>query len=411
MYNPLASYEENLRNGPSSVWNRDGLFPKIRYEGIPQYKLLDVPLHIPLGMPAGPLLSSAYVNVALDAGFCMPVYKTVRSSAWQSHPWPNVLRIQKLKSDVESGGALIQPTEHKDSAFQLRTASSKANNRSCVEAVPLRAEDLLDPALRSRLSITNAFGVPSLSPQEWGEDFSRLLPNAFSQGKMTVLSFQGSRQENKPWSDFLLDTAATARLAAQCVRAAGGSLLEMNVSCPNEAGAPIFTDLQALTDTVRAASEGLADFREMRLIIKLGVVPDQNILPSVEVIAKYAHGISAINTVSADIVTPEGHRALGSGSSHGGVCGAAIRDEALQMIGKLNRCRRSLGLDSKSFALVGVGGCTTVEDFEKFLQAGADVVHVATAAMWNLQFATECAQRLGVKYSSWEGRNEQQQKS
>ncbi|MFZ9521379.1 MAG: hypothetical protein ACO3A4_12975 [Silvanigrellaceae bacterium] len=408
MYNPLASYEENLRNGPSSVWNRDGLFPVVRFEQAPQFGVFDVPLHLPLGMPAGPLLSSAYVDVALEAGFCMPVYKTVRSCSWQSHPWPNVLRIQNLLSNEDSAAC---PERLVGCDFQLRNANPGENFRSTVEVVPLRAEDLLDSELRSRLSITNAFGVPSLSPKEWGQDFSRLLPGAFSQGKMTVLSFQGSRLENRPWSDFLLDTSTTARLAAQCVRAAGGSLLEMNVSCPNEAGAPIFTDLKALTETVRAASEALTDFPEMRLVIKLGVVPEKNILSTVEVIAKYAHGISAINTVSANIVTPAGERALGSGSAHGGVCGAAIRDEAIQMIGKLSRCRRSLGLDSRSFALVGVGGCTTVDDFEAFLKAGADVVHVATAAMWNLQFASECAQRLGIKFSSRENRNDQQQKS
>lgn len=391
MYNPQLSYEENLRFGPSPEWNRGGRFPKIQYMGQAQFKLFDIPLHLPLGIPAGPLLSSAFVKVALDAGFSMPVYKTVRSRAWQSHPWPNVLRLQNIC------GAAANPTE---SAHQLWNVSSSDDARPRVEVAPLYLQDLENPEFVKRLSITNAFGVPSAAPAEWSADFASLPKSGFSAGQMAVLSFQGSRQTNAGWHDFLEDTAHAARLAAACVRQKGGRILEMNVSCPNESGAPIYTDLIALTETLRAAAEGLVDDPQLKLIVKLGVVPEENILRTVEVIAKYAHGISAINTVSANIVTSEGKRALGSGAEHGGVCGYSIRDQALEMVGKFHRARTSLGLDKEDFALIGVGGCTTVDDFHRFLKAGADVVHAATGAMWNLQFASECARSLNINFTN-----------
>lgn len=385
MYNPLLSYEENLRNGPAVEWNRDGVFPSVQFSGEPQFSLLGLPLYLPLGIPAGPLLSSAYVNVALNAGFCMPVYKTVRSRKWQSHPWPNVLRLETT-GDQEN--------------CQLSSTEGSHQPRPKVRVLPLSQQDLCNPHLRERLSITNAFGVPSLSVQEWSKDYSQVNGLAYANGRCTVLSFQGTRESGSHWHDFLDDTSRTAQAAAECVSRKGGRILEMNVSCPNESGAPIYTDVNALAETLRAAAAGLSGFPDIRLIVKLGVVPEGNILKTVELVARYAHGVSAINTVSATIVTPEGSRALGSGAEHGGVCGSAIRGQSLRLLTQLQSARQSLGLLPDNFALIGVGGISSAQDVQRFLDAGVDVAHAATGAMWNLQFAGECARVLNVKFEN-----------
>ncbi|NBO39355.1 hypothetical protein EBU99_12315 [bacterium] len=374
MYNALLSYEENLRRGPFSEWNSGGFFPRRKFLTPPRFSFLRHPLHLPLGIPAGPLLSTAFVKVALEAGFSMPVYKTVRSCAWASHPWPNVLSVQVLQQGQNNG-------------------------RPQATVVPLELADVHSANARTRLSITNAFGVPSLPAQMWSEDFKSLPSVAFQAGAMAVLSFQGSRRSGETWNDFLLDTERCSTQAAQTVVSAGGNILEMNVSCPNEAGAPIYTDLLALRETLQAAANGLSEFSSVKLIVKLGILPDDLILPAVEIISKYAHGISAINTLSANIIDPQGGRALGSGAEHGGICGDLIRAPALKMISQLHLARKTLGLHSGDFALVGVGGCSTAQHLQMFLDAGADVVHAATGAMWNLQLASECARALDVPFS------------
>jgi len=373
MYNPQLSYEENLKRGPSADWDVSGSFPAITYSGEPKFSFLGKPLYLPLGIPAGPLLSSEFVRVALNAGFCMPVYKTVRSSEWKSHPWPNVLDVTDFKT--EAGAA-----------------------RSTATVIPLQKSSLQESLTGARVSITNAFGVPSRSPEAWSNDFQTLPAEAFGIGRQTVLSFQGSRREGEPWQSFLDDTERCARLAAHAVVKAGGCLLEMNVSCPNESGAPIYSDFSALAQTLKAASVGLREFNQLKLIVKLGLLEPKRAIEVVELVAKYAHGISAINTLSAHIVTPQGKTALGSGAAHGGICGEVIRPAAIKMVSTLSKARQSLGLSSTEFALVGVGGCASADHLQAFLDAGADVVHAATGAMWNLRLASECATKLGVSY-------------
>jgi dihydroorotate dehydrogenase (NAD+) catalytic subunit len=373
MYNPQLSYEENLTRGPSADWDVSGHFPILTFTGEPKYSFLGEALHLPLGIPAGPLLSSEFVSVALQAGFCMPVYKTVRSSEWNSHPWPNILDVVDFKTNVGTAhaSAIVVP----------------------LQKLPLRE------ALNGKgVSITNAFGVPSRSPTVWHEDFLKLPSDAFNAGHHAVLSFQGSRREGEPWRCFLDDTQHCAQLAASTVASAGGRIVEMNVSCPNEAGAPIYTDFVALEETLKAASEGLADAKGIKLIVKLGLLEADRVHDVVELVAKYAHGISAINTLSAQISTPQGEIALGSGAAHGGICGSVIRSAALRMVSVLAQARQNLGLRSAEFGLVGVGGCSSSEHLKAFLDAGADVVHSATGAMWNLRLASECATKLGVSY-------------
>lgn len=373
MYNPLLSYDENLKRGPAEDWDTGGGFPKIEFTAAPRFSLLGRPLHLPLGIPAGPLLSSEFVKVALSAGFCMPVYKTVRSQMWKSHPWPNVLSVTDFKPDSGTG-------------------------RSFATVVPLQKNVVCDSAKGSAMSITNAFGVPSQSPDAWSRDFQSLPSAAFTGGQQTVLSFQGSRREGESWNSFLDDTAHCARLAADAAVKSGAQILEMNVSCPNESGAPIYTDFAALEETLRAAAAALKEHSQLNLIIKLGVLDQSASAKVVELIAKYGQGVSAINTLSAEIVTPQGQRALGSGAAQGGICGDVIRSAAIKMMKNLADARRAVGLSPTEFALIGVGGCASPSHMEAFLEAGADAVHAATGAMWNLRLASECATKLGVPF-------------
>src|SRR5258706_11844573 len=95
-YDPLKSYEDNFHEGPFNDL-ADGKIYK--QTGKPEYMFLGNPVFLPFGIPAGPLLNGKYVKAALDKGFDIPTYKTVRSQKYKSNPWPNVLSVQ-VKEDL-----------------------------------------------------------------------------------------------------------------------------------------------------------------------------------------------------------------------------------------------------------------------------------------------------------------------
>ena len=91
IYDPARSYEENFEHGPFGLFASGEIFDQ---DEPPAEQFSGFPVHLPFGIPAGPLLNSKFVNAALDAGFDLPVYKTVRTRRYASHPWPNVLPVQ-----------------------------------------------------------------------------------------------------------------------------------------------------------------------------------------------------------------------------------------------------------------------------------------------------------------------------
>src|SRR6185312_2480703 len=96
-YDPARSYIDNFNDGPF------GLFVDSVYHppgGDPQHFFLGHKVYEPFGIPAGPLLNSRFVNAALDMGFDIPVYKTVRTRKYSSHPWPNVLSVRVPQTDL-----------------------------------------------------------------------------------------------------------------------------------------------------------------------------------------------------------------------------------------------------------------------------------------------------------------------
>ncbi|MGH2478761.1 MAG: dihydroorotate oxidase, partial [Ktedonobacteraceae bacterium] len=89
-FDPEKSYTENFEQGPFGAFADGTIFPAQE----PRYHVLGQVVSLPFGIPAGPLLNGKYIRAALDKGFDIPIYKTVRTRKYASAPWPNVLSVQ-----------------------------------------------------------------------------------------------------------------------------------------------------------------------------------------------------------------------------------------------------------------------------------------------------------------------------
>lgn len=379
MYDANASYEENYQRGPQAALAKGGALPRIAFLEEPRFTFLGLPVHVPFGIPAGPLLHSGFVRAACEAGFCVPVYKTVRSRAHPSHPYPNVL---SLRSPLTSLLASLLVEERAEPPR--------------VVGLPFAQADYATP---ETLSISNSFGVPSKDPGEWQRDVGTLAPALKTwPGHQLCLSFQGTRT-GPSFDDFVADTCVAAKAAGACATSAGFSLLEINLSCPNEKGSPIFKNVGQSLALLGAVRKALAPWPGLKLIAKIGVLSDAQTLEFVRgVRGGIISAVSAINTVPARIEGPSGGIALGSGDAIGGVCGALIFEQGMQMVRRLAASRRSQGIGSDELAIIAVGGVMSVREFALYTAIGADLVQAATGAMWNPCLAQDIARSCGVPF-------------
>ncbi len=344
-YDPEKSYEENFNEGPFGAFTDGKVYEQ---KGKPQFDFLGQKVFTPFGIPAGPLVNGKFVKAALDKGFDIPVYKTVRTQKYTCAPWPNVLAV-KVEGDLTpEKGAMGLVADHN---------------------------------YEQPLAITNSFGVPSFDPDFWQKDLQETVAYAKT-GQVVVGSFQGTTNADGNIKAYIKDFADAARL----VKETGAKVLEVNLSCPNEGTAHLLCfDLERTQQVVTAIKDEIGD---TPLIIKIAYFQEQEqLINLIDAVGKLIQGISAINTIPSKIIDKEGKQALpGAGRAISGVCGAPIKWAGIEMIERLKRLRDENDLD---FALIGVGGVTTVDDYEQFRKSGADAVMSATGAMWNPLMAQE----------------------
>lgn len=216
------------------------------------------------------------------------------------------------------------------------------------------------------------------------------------QGMHVMLSFQPSHLNERSFEE---DAEWVAKLAAVAAQKAQSYLLEINLSCPNEASKPLYHDVKKSVQILKTVHRAISLFPSLKLIAKIGALETDEAKCFFESAGPYLNGISAINTVSSQIVDSNGSVALGSGSLTGGVCGHLILEQSLLMVEKLAKIREQLGLSKDQFGLIGVGGVSCAKHFHRHLDAGADVVQAATGMMWNLNLAREIADSLNVPYA------------
>ena len=87
-YDPDKTFDENVDEGPFF----DNI-PELKREGEPRFKFLGFPVYLPFGIGAGPLPTSKHVGAAFKWGYDIVDYKTMRTIAYETNPFPNVIPI------------------------------------------------------------------------------------------------------------------------------------------------------------------------------------------------------------------------------------------------------------------------------------------------------------------------------
>jgi dihydroorotate dehydrogenase len=342
-YDPARSYLENFEQGPFSFFAERRVYED---PGEPRYKFLGHDVNLPLGIAAGPLLNGRFVKAALDKGFDLPVYKTVRTRKYSAHAWPNVLAV------------------HPEGDLPLDTAPLVGD------------ENYSEP-----LSITNSFGVPSFDPEFWQPDIADAVKHA-RRGQVVIASFQGTTSGHGDVEGYIDDFALAARL----LKETGVKIIEANLSCPNEGTANLLCfDVERARRVVERIREEIGS---LGLMVKAAYFRDEEKLRKfVREVGALVDGIVAINTLAAKVLDASGGQALpGEGRLSSGVCGRSIRWAGLEMTGRLAKLRGEEGLQ---FSIIGVGGLTDAADYKAYRGAGADAAMTATGAMWNPRLAQE----------------------
>jgi dihydroorotate dehydrogenase len=215
--------------------------------------------------------------------------------------------------------------------------------------------------------------MPSQTKEVLKSDIPRAA-GALKEGQQLVVSVTGSSNTAKSFNDDFVDTAL---LAIEC----GATIIEANFSCPNvssKQGA-----LYLCPETVFSITKQLVKaIKQVPLILKMGTFPNRPLMHQVLCNAAHAgaRAVSGINTLSKKVYTAKGEPALGKKRPTSGICGALIRNHALQFV---RDARSVIDSEKLDLTLIGVGGITQPEHFALFLNEGAHFVQTATGMMNN----------------------------
>lgn len=350
-YDPAKNYEKNYDEGPFGAF-ADGEVYIEKTE--PEHAFFGNPIHTPFGIPAGPLINGKFMRAAMEKGFDVAVYKTVRTRAKKVNDWPNVLPV-KVEGDL---------------------TLEKARGGLVVK------EGYTQP-----LAITNSFGNPSFPPEVWQRDVAETVAFSKTRSGQTVSGMiEGTRwSPESTEQDFIDDWVLAARLMQET----GVHAIEANFSCPNE-GDRVKRLLCFDADTSLKIADAIKDrIGDTPLVIKVSYFESGDELRSlVGKLGRVVNGISAINTIPAPVYKEDGAQALPGGEWRlkSGICGAPVKWAGLEMTRRLKALRDEFDM---RYTIIGVGGVTVPADYAAYRAAGADIVMSATGAMWNPHLAID----------------------
>jgi dihydroorotate dehydrogenase len=357
-FDPRRDFWTNFYEGPP---DEDERFPPwIRQPSRPM-RLNDFVLNFPFGVPACALTPNAsYIEYFSMRGFDLLTYKTVRDRPWNPHPYP-----QWAFANVNG----------------TRSLTEKTTDKPVVASLTLPNEPM------DGLSLVNSFGVPSLPVTEWQEDVERSR-GVLRSGQVLIVSVMGSPEEAKSTKEL----SAQFVTAAAKARDAGADILELNFSCPNSNGGnSLICQLpevaQAIVSAVAAELKGSGT----PLFIKISYLPSPALRGLMSSCAGDIQGVVAINTVLVPVTDGQGNDFF-PGRPKAGLSGPAIKKMGLHTVKQLASYREDPKLRYE-YSIVGVGGIMRPDDFDEYLDAGADAAQSCSGAWLNPLLAADIRSR------------------
>ena len=343
-YDIAATYSENFERGPQLD----------AAPAIPQTSprpFLGRSVNSPLGVAAGLLPNAKWIEAYAARGWDLLTYKTVRSVARECYPVPNWVFV-----DADAGDGPVYATE-------------------------------ILPADPAAISSAVCFGMPSREPAFWREDIARAKA-ALAPGQVLIVSVVASPEVGWSAAQVADDYAQCAAWAVE----AGADVVEANYSCPNVCSAEgqVYTDValsKTVTETIRSG------MGELPLLLKIGVFPDATLHRDfLRTVSGSAHGITLVNGIAREVRYPDGRPVFGEQYLRAGVLGRIIHEPCVKAV---REARAVIDAEELPLALAAVGGVASVQDYEDFMAAGADVVLCGSSPMYLPGLAVEIKAGLG----------------
>jgi dihydroorotate dehydrogenase (NAD+) catalytic subunit len=329
----------------SYAWNY-GHAPKLpRVRRLPAGaggKLFDYTLNSALGVAAGPLLNSKWVEAYARIGYDILTYATVRSSAVPALPMPN-----------------IRPVDNREHAAIATTRRA---------------------GLRDGVTLAVSLGTPSMEPDVWRKDVRR-AKDRIHRGQILVVSVLGSAPPDGDREALVADYAQCAQWAAE----AGADVVEAHLAWPD----PFAEQPQMIYENLPLAAHILHRIRVsvgVPVVARLGGFRTPRLLHDTATrLAPWTSGFVLVHGFPRRVVDEAGDPAFdGAGRERADVVGADTFPAASRQVAEMLSWRKAGCWDR---AVLAVGGLTTVGRAHDVLREGADAVLGGTAPLYDPLFA------------------------
>lgn len=330
-YDIEKTYRWNHQHAPAPVSRDIPTVEKASFAGLPASG--------PIGIAAGPLLNGKWILYYASLGFDVLTYKTVRSRPRDCYPLPNLVHVpdtDRFEEDTD-----------------------------------------VEQTVDSTGSWAVSFGMPSLAPDAWRADIEATR-RALPESQILNVSVVGSVQPGWSMEDLAADYARCAVMAVD----SGADSIEANLSCPNVStcDGQLYQQPERAGLVARTIREQIGD---VPLILKIGHLSDQSAAAELlHAVAEPATALAMTNSVAARVRGRD--RPLLFNGQRRGICGEATFRASLRQVSLFSRLKSDAGLDIR---LIGVGGASSADHVRQYLSAGAECVHVATAAMLHPELA------------------------
>ena len=341
---PQAAY----RLDRSYVWNygHAPALPRIRrLPSGPGGRLFGHPLDSPLGLSAGPLLNSRWVEGYARLGFDVLTYATVRSVSRPALPLPNIRHVE---------------------------------NQERVAVVARR------PAANGA-TVAVSLGEPSMEPDVWRRDVRR-AKERIGRGQVLIVSVLGTPRPDGDADALVADYASCAAWAAE----SGADAVEVHLAVAD----PYAPQPLMIYENVPLAAQILYRVRtgvSVPVLARLGPFRSPRQLHETATkLAPWAGGFVLVPGVRRQVLDERGNAAFeGTGRERAEIVGADTFPIASRQVLEMLVWRRAGAWDR---AVLAVGGITSVERAQWLLREGADAALVATAALFDPLFAVRFRQ-------------------